>query len=309
MTLPPELWAALDALPSAAEAASAWQRLQAAYRAQGRAEIDEAASALAYAWARMPATVAAIAEALRRAGPPPWRSLLDLGAGCGAGWWAARWRCPQLELCTAVERSPALRALGARLAPEARWLEADLRQPPSALPVHDGVLFAYSLGELPSAARAAALAWAWERAGDGLLLVEPGTPAGAAVVQAARCQLLALGARLVAPCPHEGPCPLPTAGWGWCHFAVRLPRHRRQRHLKGGALLGWEEERFAWLLARRQGAPLAAGRVLAPPARRGGGISVLVCDGQGAQQRTVYPRDPAWPAARRCRWGDPWPAR
>lgn len=82
----------------------------------------------------------------------------------------------------------------------------------------------------------------WERtaAGGVLVLVEPGTPSGAAHIQRARTQLLKAAARrrqqqqqqaegappeaaahVVAPCPHDGVCPLETRT-SWCHFVQRF---------------------------------------------------------------------------------------
>lgn len=84
----------------------------------------------------------------------------------------------------------------------------------------------------------------WERTSGVLVLVEPGTPAGSAHIQRARTQLLELaareaheqrqlqpqagdgavdaaGAHVVAPCPHDGPCPLERRA-SWCHFVQRF---------------------------------------------------------------------------------------
>lgn len=306
MTVPPGLLDALAELATGPGLAAAAARVSARYRADGGLGGDALGGddeRLAYALVRMPATTAAVAAALSACPARPWRSLLDLGAGCGAGAWAAAWRLPQLVEATAVERDPGLIALGRHLAADIAWRPGDLLAPPE-LPTHDLVLFSYSLGELPEDARDDVLAWAWERTGDALLLVEPGTPRGAAGVLAARDRLLALGARIAAPCPHERACPLPAHGWSWCHTAVRLPRSRVHRQLKGAAL-GWEEERFSWLLAVRDGPPGPA-RVLAPPERADGGIALLLCETEGVRRRVVRRREADWPAARRAGWGDAW---
>lgn len=76
----------------------------------------------------------------------------------------------------------------------------------------------------------------WDRTADGgvLVLVEPGTPAGAAAIQRARTQLLeaaaaevaagrgdSSAAHVVAPCPHDGACPMEGRP-SWCHFVQRF---------------------------------------------------------------------------------------
>lgn len=304
MSVPPDLLAALAGLPVTPGLAAAAARVSARYRADGGigglalADQDER---LAYAIFRMPATAAAVAAALHLSGPRPWRTLLDLGAGCGAAAWAAEWRLSALDAVTAVERDPGLIALGRQLADGVDWQQGDLLAPPE-LPTHDLVAFSYSLGELPQDGRDACLAWAWQHAGNALLIVEPGTPRGAATILAARQRLVELGAVIAAPCPHARTCPLPSDDWGWCHFGVRLPRSRLHRQLKG-AELGWEEERYSWLLATRDGSS-GPPRVIAPPRASDGGIALTLCTADGLISRTVRRSHPGWAQARRADWGD-----
>src|SRR6185312_799620 len=68
----------------------------------------------------------------------------------------------------------------------------------------------------------------------------------------ARGTLLDAGFRIVAPCPHDLDCPWAT-GSDWCHFPARLPRSARHRQVKG-ARLGWEDEKFSYVVAIRDGA-------------------------------------------------------
>ena len=56
--------------------------------------------------------------------------------------------------------------------------------------------------------QSALAAMMWTKTRDTLLIVEPGTPAGYARIIALRTQLIALGAHVAAPCPHDGRCPL-----------------------------------------------------------------------------------------------------
>jgi ribosomal protein RSM22 (predicted rRNA methylase) len=138
-----------------------------------------------------------------------------------------------------------------------------------------------------------------------LALVEPGTPAGYARILAARTALIEAGATILAPCPHDAACPL--VGEDWCHFSVRLPRSRDHRLAKD-AVVPFEDERFAYLLAARPGIAAAPRqpRVLAPPRTAKPGIALKLCglDGQ-VEQRLVPKRDkPAYAVARRLGWGN-----
>src|SRR6202000_2264000 len=90
---------------------------------------------------------------------------------------------------------------------------------------------------------------AWNRCSSALVIVEPGTPQGYRRILQARDLLLAREARILAPCPHQLPCPL--AAPYWCHFAQRVPRSRDHRIVKSSTL-AYEDEKFSYLIAVRK---------------------------------------------------------
>lgn len=272
--------------------ADAVQRLQTRYRQQRRGSAGmDAGEQAAYAQVRMPATAAAVAALVQMAGAAlaSARSLLDLGSGTGAGLWATMAILPHLAHLTAVERDPGLITIGRRLTergppplPTTTWIQADLTGA-DLWPSADLVLLSYAWGEIPVARRLTVLDRAWQCAGLGLVLIEPGTPAGFAVVQSARGHLLERGAVITAPCTHHAVCPLPSPdprAPGWCHFAVRLPRSRLHRHAKGGAL-GYEDEKFSGLVALKTGTPAGGGRELDRQKRGAAGWEVVSCQTVG----------------------------
>jgi len=54
-----------------------------------------------------------------------------------------------------------------------------------------------------------------------LLLVEPGTRTAARQLVLTRSELIENGFRPLAPCPHDGPCPMPgRRNTSWCHFVM-----------------------------------------------------------------------------------------
>jgi ribosomal protein RSM22 (predicted rRNA methylase) len=136
-----------------------------------------------------------------------------------------------------------------------------------------------------------------------LLVVEPGTPAGWRRVLDVRRQLVASGAHVVAPCPHEAPCPL--AAPDWCHFARRVARSRLHRLVKSGEV-PWEDEKFIYLAASRRPADVPGLRVLAPSRVASGRVTLKLCAADGsAGTRDFSKRDgPPYRAARRLDWGD-----
>jgi ribosomal protein RSM22 (predicted rRNA methylase) len=269
--------------------------------------------ALAYAAYRMPATYAAVAAALgelaaRLCGWTP-RSLLDAGAGLGAALWAAAATWEDLAGAELIETAPAMLALGRQLVARshhpalagAAWRQADLTGGWRA-ERHDLVTAAYVLGELPEAARGALVDQLWAQSDQALLLVEPGTPRGWAIIHAAHERLRAAGAWIIAPCPQQGACPLPAADW--CHFAQRVARSKIQRATKG-ADLSYEDEKFCYLaVARSPGTPIQA-RVLRRPLIRPGRIELTLCTPTGLRAESVTRSDrERWREARAAGWGD-----
>ena len=143
----------------------------------------------------------------------------------------------------------------------------------------------------------------WGLTANTLLIVEPGTPAGWQRILAARQQLIAAGAHVLAPCPHAAPCPL--APPDWCHFARRVARSRLHRLVKE-AEVPWEDEKFIYLAASRQPAPARPARVIAPPKGGSGKVVLKLCQPDGsAGERLFSKRDgDVFKAARRADWGD-----
>lgn len=267
----------------------------------------------AYAAYRFPATYAAIVATLRsleeqQEGWSP-RTLLDLGAGLGAGLWAATQVWPDLERLTAIDAQLAMISAGRELARiathdalrSAQWIRADLQH--AELPgQHDLVLIAYVLGEIGPAHMDVILDRAWRATGDALVIVEPGTPAGYRRVKHARDFLRSRGGFSVAPCPHEPPCDVSEDDW--CHFSVRLPRSKMHRSVKG-AELSYEDEKYSYVAMSRTPAARPYSRILRHPQVRKGHIYLQLCTPQGVRTIVVSKRDrELYSRARKSSWGD-----
>ncbi|KAG9128637.1 hypothetical protein Leryth_017113 [Lithospermum erythrorhizon] len=143
---------------------------------------------------------------------------------------------------------------------------------------HDIVIASYVLGEIPSFKdRISIVRQLWDLTQDVLVLVEPGTPQGSKIISHMRSHILWMekrrsrkveialskaskdlmtmksGAFIVAPCPHDGRCPLENTD-KYCHFVQRLERTTSQRaykRSKGGALRGFEDEKFCYVAFKR----------------------------------------------------------
>lgn len=314
--LPIELKAALEAKLhglSRSDAAARSAAISQTYRGGGgSAAIRTEADALAYALARMPATYAAVTACLNalceiRADFTPKR-LLDIGAGPGTATWAAAETFSSLADFTSVDANTALRTLaldlfdkGSRLS-KLQYTQGEARAVLVNAEPADLVVASYLLGEISYTERAALADLMWARTSDMLLIIEPGTPAGYARIIELRRQLIALGAHVAAPCPHDGECPLIAPDW--CHFTQRLPRLRAHRQLKG-AELAFEDEKFAYVALTRAAIARRPARVLAQPDVSKVEVTAKLCASGGLVTAKVPRRAKAdYARARRWRWGD-----
>jgi ribosomal protein RSM22 (predicted rRNA methylase) len=314
--VPADLVAALDRLSEGVSRAELAQRASAiseTYRAGGgSAIIKNETDALAYALVRMPATLAAVAAclaALQTARPDfAPQSMIDVGAGPGTATWAASDAFPSLEKFALADTNENLRALALTLMRgNGRLRRSDYRLGGARAFLNgaadaDLVVASYVVGELDEAERTALVDLMWQRSRDALLIVEPGTPAGYARIIALRAQLIAEGAHVIAPCPHDSGCPLLAPDW--CHFAQRLPRSRAHKQVKG-ADVPFEDEKFSYVVLSRVAADKRLARVLSPPSQSKAAIAAKLCTANGLVLETVQRRDKdAYAKARRWRWGD-----
>lgn len=285
------------------------------YRAElrdGRLHMAENLAVQAYLATRLPATYAAVRASLdalsdARPGFQP-KSLLDVGAGPGTVLWATSDLWPDLEQAVLFEASAAARKVGETLAAGAiaartRWLAGDATIDLADIEPADLVTCAYVLDEIVPASLPKLIGRLWQLTDDTLLVVEPGTPAGWQRILAVRRQLIEAGAYVLAPCPHQAPCPL--APPDWCHFSRRVARSRLHRLAKD-ADVPWEDEKFIYVAASRQPAPSLRARVIAPPKSGSGKVLLKLCESNGsAGERLFTKRDgETFKAARRSDWGD-----
>ena len=271
----------------------------------------------AYAASRLPATYAAVYAALSQVQEqlPDWQpeTFLDIGAGPGTAMWPATEMWPTLQRITLLDRDENMIALGKKLAryspmpaiKKAAWQVADLTKTWSLSP-HHLVIAAYVLGWLTEEDRAKLIQKLWQITNGALVIIEPGTPAGFLRIKEAREQLLAAGAKTIAPCPHNNPCPM--SGGDWCHFAQRVARSRLHRQVKGGDL-SYEDEKFSYLgMSTMQAEPIA-GRIIRHPHIQKGAVQFEVCAPEGLRSTVVTRKDrEAFRKARQLRWGSVLPA-
>jgi ribosomal protein RSM22 (predicted rRNA methylase) len=314
--LPASLRAALEARlhgVSRNEAAERAGVISKTYRdGGGSTVISSETDALAYALARMPATYAADVASLNALvdARPDFAptSLLDVGAGPGTATWAAAYAFPSLQSFALLDTNEVLRKLALDLLGDSghsghiSYERGDARTLLAKADAADLVVASYFIGEMSEIERTSLAHLMWEKTRDTLLVVEPGTPAGYKRIIALREHLIASGAHVAAPCPHDGPCPL--APPDWCHFTQRLARSRAHKQVKG-AEVPFEDEKFAYVALTRAAIGQRPSRVLAQPAVGKAEVGAKLCTPGGLEIARVARRDKAaYAQARRWRWGD-----
>lgn len=284
--------------PSALRLAA--ETLSQRYREGDKPYLTEDAHYLAYLAMRFPATFEAISHVLQAINPDTIQSFLDLGAGPGTGYLAARAHFSGLTEATLVETDPAFIAIGQQLTDAiVTWKRATL---PCILPAHDVVLMSYSLSEMDEPEKV--LKAAWMATKQYLVIIEPGTPVGYAQIMAIRDTLLAQGAFMVAPCPHALACPM--EGGDWCHFPARVERNKLHRYLKSGTL-GFEDEKYSYVIMSKTAQPLPAARIVGPINFKKGQVIMPLCTEEGQIEiTTVTQKNKAfYKECRKKTWGEP----
>lgn len=302
MQLPPNLQTALDLLfnqVSASELTRARASLTEDYK-KGHASEFSRVKLLAYLAARLPATYAAIYKVLQSIPPPT--HLLDLGAGPGTASWAAAELFPALQKITLIEQSMEAIAVGKTLAQHsshpallsAQWIHQSLSSP---FPPADTAILSYVLNEIKDPISLIEPLWA---SLSTLIILEPGTPKGADLIRKLRHHLLQRGAFILAPCPHAHACPS-----DWCHFSARVERTRLHRLLKEGTL-GYEDEKFSYLIVSKTPAQSQGSRILRHPLKQSGHVRLSLCASSGQLEEKVVTRSDkeSYRKARDAEWGD-----
>lgn len=317
MQLPAELATAIHQATASfanADLARAAGQLTGTYRGErnNRPHLDQLHRA-AYLLTRLPATYAVLARVLPecklRIPNLQLESMLDLGAGPGTALWAAIETFPELKHAVLVEDQQQWIEIGKRLAANserealrsAEWRAGSVAQ---ELPAgsFDLITLSYVLNEVPSDRRLSVAQSAWERTSKAFLIVEPGTPAGFKNIREIRADLIAGGAHIVGPCPHANACPMSEGDW--CHFAERLSRSAEHRLLKN-AELGYEDEKYSYVVFARQAVALPAARVLRHPRKHSGHIELELCTTDGLARETVSRKQgERYRQAKRLQWGD-----
>jgi ribosomal protein RSM22 (predicted rRNA methylase) len=288
---------------SSPQLATAYKDLSWRYRSSGdKRGFRSSLEVMAYIGARLPATFACIQRCLNElpGGYSP-ASTLDIGCGPGTATLACLDRFENLNPFL-IEENADMVSIGQQLIPSGQWQHHNILTL-SAFPKADLVLFSYVLNEIPLAHHHEMVTKLWAATTDYLLIITPGTPHSFMQLKQARQYLIEEGAHLIAPCPHAFVCPMIEQDW--CHFTQRLNRSSHHKNLKG-AEIGYEDEKFSYLLVSKHPQPYSYQRVIKQPQHRSGHGTVDLCTPDGTLECRSYSKSKSkdFQQLKKLTWGE-----
>jgi hypothetical protein len=243
-----------------------------------------------------------------RTSDSPWR-VIDAGAGVGAtavglllSLDAAS--CPRVDLLgldsdasvlrmwqTIVHRAAEIAGISLR----ATTSVFDLRQEPNLTWQWDVMLAQSVLNELPLGQAAdpaeARAKWIARWAERGVVVViEPALRETTRPLHEARDRLMASGRfRVLAPCPHQGPCPMLANARDWCHETRLVPPTPRVSQVQAITRRRDERAKFSFLVLAPKDAAIGdgfafgrhAGRLVSDALNSKGKLERDLCAGDG----------------------------
>lgn len=261
---------------------------------KGKRLLTNESEAVSYAISRMPATYVAVYSAFKQILAnynEKITSLLDVGAGTGAGTWAVN-EIENIEQITCLEREKSMSNIGKQLMKNTaldyvQWKSYDVLQDEIAEKA-DIVLTSYMINELPEQEREKAVLKLWQATNKLMVVIEPGTPEGFKNILNIRKLIKEQGGYIVAPCCCNGECPIKENDW--CAFYARVARSSIHRQAKGGNL-GYEDEKFSYIAFLKTPVEITGERILRHPQINSGFVKVKLCTAEGAQEKTYSKKD------------------
>lgn len=243
---------------------------------------------LTYAITRMPATFGAVSKSLayglENIEQFP-NSIIDLGSGTGSSILACSILLPNFNSYTCYEREIEMINFSKYIFEDSRVSYFNVDNVITNLDKKaDLVIASYFMNELSDDNKAILLDKIWECSNQFILIVEPGTPKAFSNMRKYRDYFINKGAYVVAPCPHNGACPI--CGDDWCHFVTRVSRSKLHKLLKN-ADVPYEDEKFTYLFISKQKTTQKSARILRHPLIKGAQIETYLCKNDGTLGKEI----------------------
>lgn len=261
---------------------------------KGKRLLTKQNEAISYAISRMPATYAAVYSAVRQTidnYDENLHTLFDIGAGTGTATWAVN-ELAEITDVKCFERENNMINIGKQLMSntelsKVKWEQFDILQD-NITEKADIVVTSYMINELPENEKEFVIEKMWNAANKLLIIIEPGTPAGFKNILKVRKKLLKDGGYIVAPCTHQGECPISKDDW--CAFYARVFRSSIHKQAKKGEL-GYEDEKFSYIAFSKIPVKIDGDRILRHPQIYKGYVNVKLCTKDGIQEKKYSKKD------------------
>jgi ribosomal protein RSM22 (predicted rRNA methylase) len=276
------------------------------YRKERESFITKDVERFVYLLYRLPATyqvLSFVLNELKRRLPLDLKSVIDVGAGHGASATLLKESFPTVEQITFLERDRLFAEFSQTLIEKPKelfcdWLYEDFRSY-SFNEFFDLSLFSYTLNEIKLDESLTALTKSFNKTNEILIIIEPGSKEGFERILVYRKHLIELGGYIVAPCPHQGRCPL-----SWCHFNTRVQRSSLHRQIKMGEL-NYEDEKFCYLIVSKHPFEGLYERVIDKVEPKSKMVILPLCTKNGFQKKTLTKaKNSNFSEAKKLRWGD-----
>lgn len=218
---------------------------------EGKSSLSKTDEAKVYAITRMPATSSAIGSVLKRLSSKNVKSILDIGAGCGAGLVALNNNLKKDVDVTCIENCKPMIEILDETKSILGFTNVNVQEQDMCLynvkSKYDLVMANYSLNELNKENIENVLKKMYSATSNYILIIEAGTPRGYEIVMKCKEYLINLGMNIVSPCKNTL-CPLKN---DYCHFSSRLQRPKFDINVKSGTL-SYEDEKFSYILLSKE---------------------------------------------------------
>lgn len=252
--------------------------------------IDTDLKAKVYAVIRMPATYKVSVEVFKRIFNlynPNIESVLDVGSGLGSMINALK-EYKEVDHIDALEINNHMINISKEINNNINYLNKDIRS--ENITPHDLVMSSYVLNEIGTRHRKEVMRKMFEATNKLLVVVEPGTPEGFQVIKELRDYALSHNGYIIAPCTHQGHCPMAN---DWCHFLTRVERSKLHKLLKGGDA-PYEDEKYSYIAISKEPLQIEGNRILRHPHTYKGMIEVEVCNAQGIYKEQIRKNHPKY---------------
>ena len=290
----------------------AFENLSSRYKSNcgmGGVSIVNYIEAKTYVATRMPATISAIKMCLGYLPNNSIDTILDVGAGTGAGMVAVFDFFKNITKCVCVEKYDAMIKI-LRVTQDildidhtkTQIIKADAEELNKDIGKFDFVIASYSLNEISDAKIDKVLENVYNLSGRYILLIEAGTPIGYKRVMKYKKFFIDKGSSIVAPCKCDI-CPLEN---DYCAFLSRVDRPNIDRIIKDGKF-SYEDENFSFVLIDKLGKKehIKQNIVIRRPEYKKGLVKLKVCTSGGVKDLMVSKREgDTYKKARKLEVGD-----